>query len=209
MYVYFFNKNIKNRYFNNYISIVVAHALLVHTFGRFWHGFIQSGYSTRQRSRNSFVHSFQKTLQFIWNKLVPRFTRGCSTECKYYARLNDDLIIHASELVKRRFQYCSQLINKLESVYRKVENIDLLVGLMSEMPANDAMVGPTLQCIIGEQFVRTRNGDRFFYENENQPNPFSEGKHRICLMVKSLANFIQCFSFCCSSIRRDSKNKFS
>ena len=130
-------------------------------------------------------------------------------------RFNNLFILKILNTNKNSSFLTLQLINKLESVYRKVENIDLLVGLMSEIPANDAMVGPTLQCIIGEQFVRTRNGDRYFYENENQPSPFSEGEFRIriCLiqqLVKNVFNFYKysCFIFR-STIRRNSKNKFS
>ncbi|KAK7601754.1 hypothetical protein V9T40_009195 [Parthenolecanium corni] len=66
------------------------------------------------------------------------------------------------------------IIKRLESVYKKVQDIDLLVGGISELPAEDAMLGPTLQCIMGQQFLNSKIGDRFFYDNREQVNRFTE-----------------------------------
>ena len=43
------------------------------------------------------------------------------------------------------------------------DNVDLYVGAMLEDPVANGMVGPTLACLIGNQFKRLRDGDRLFY----------------------------------------------
>lgn len=58
------------------------------------------------------------------------------------------------------------VISKLQSLYGVTENIDLWVGGVTEKRTADALMGPTLACIIADQFKRLRDGDRFWYENE-------------------------------------------
>uniref|UniRef100_A0A0K0FL11 Peroxidasin-like protein (inferred by orthology to a human protein) n=1 Tax=Strongyloides venezuelensis TaxID=75913 RepID=A0A0K0FL11_STRVS len=58
------------------------------------------------------------------------------------------------------------VLPKLKKLYGHPGNIDLWVGGVIEKKLPDALVGPTFSCIIGEQFKRLRDGDRFFYLNE-------------------------------------------
>ncbi|PAV77567.1 hypothetical protein WR25_09840 isoform A [Diploscapter pachys] len=55
--------------------------------------------------------------------------------------------------------------NKLRNVYGDVNRIDLWVGALMEDPVIRGLVGPTVACIVGPQFRRTRDGDRLYYEN--------------------------------------------
>lgn len=48
-------------------------------------------------------------------------------------------------------------------VCRDVDDIDLFVGLNLEDPVKGGVVGPLTSNFIVEQFVRLRDGDRFFY----------------------------------------------
>ncbi|KAE9418760.1 hypothetical protein Angca_003374 [Angiostrongylus cantonensis] len=56
--------------------------------------------------------------------------------------------------------------SKLKGLYGDPRNIDLWVGGIVEQRLPDALMGPTFACIIGDQFRRLRDGDRFWYENE-------------------------------------------
>ena len=53
---------------------------------------------------------------------------------------------------------------KLASVYADCDSIDPWVGLLCEPVVDGAMVGETLQAVLVEQFVRLREGDRFWHE---------------------------------------------
>merc|ERR1712027_245758 len=61
-------------------------------------------------------------------------------------------------------------IEKLKSVYRSVDDIDLYVGGFLEAAHGDSILGPVFKCIIGDQFARLKKGDRFFYDLGNNGN---------------------------------------
>jgi len=52
---------------------------------------------------------------------------------------------------------------KLKEVYEKVDDIDLMLGGVAEKNVRGGAVGATFACIIGEQFRRLKQGDRYFY----------------------------------------------
>jgi len=59
-----------------------------------------------------------------------------------------------------------RVLRSLEEVYKHPDNIDLWPGGMSERRTKGGRVGPTISCVLREQFTRLRDGDRFWYENE-------------------------------------------
>ncbi|MEQ1847335.1 MAG: peroxidase family protein, partial [Nitrospira sp.] len=54
---------------------------------------------------------------------------------------------------------------QLQAIYGTVDKIDVWVGGLAEDHAPGAALGPLFQKIIAEQFMRTRDADRFWYEN--------------------------------------------
>lgn len=56
------------------------------------------------------------------------------------------------------------LQQKLEELYGSVDNIDLWVGGLAEDHAPGGSVGMTFRTIIADQFIRLRDGDRFWYQ---------------------------------------------
>lgn len=66
------------------------------------------------------------------------------------------------------------LQQKLRDLYGSVDNIDAFVGGLAEDRVPGASVGPLFQRIIAEQFERTRDADRFWYERELSPSELRE-----------------------------------
>ena len=54
---------------------------------------------------------------------------------------------------------------RLASVYKSPDGIDLWVGGLAENPKGDGLFGSTFTGVLKDQFQRTRDGDRFWYEN--------------------------------------------
>nr|UYG55621.1 peroxidase 3 [Geocoris pallidipennis] len=68
----------------------------------------------------------------------------------------------------------AEVVSNLKKTYEKVSAIDLIVGGLAETPLRGSLLGPVFSNIIAQQMVVTRTGDRYFYDNKNQPYPFSE-----------------------------------
>lgn len=67
-----------------------------------------------------------------------------------------------------------KVVNDLRKVYAHAHDVDLIVGAMAETTSEGSLVGPTLACLISEQFARTRVGDLYFYTHTEQPAPFTK-----------------------------------
>ena len=69
---------------------------------------------------------------------------------------------------------CWQVVEDLKLLYNSVDDIDLNIAGVSEKNLEGAAVGPTYACIIAEQFMRLKRGDRYFYDLAGQSGSFTE-----------------------------------
>ena len=73
---------------------------------------------------------------------------------------------------------------RLQQLYGGIENLDLYIGGLLERNEEDALLGPTFKCLVGDQFRRIRIGDRFWYEEPNQDGSFTIGKNALLMYKK-------------------------
>ncbi|XP_015672685.1 myeloperoxidase [Protobothrops mucrosquamatus] len=66
-------------------------------------------------------------------------------------------------VVLRNRKLAKQFIN----LYGTPENIDIWIGAMAEPFVPNGRVGPLLACLIGAQFRKIRDGDRYWWENRD------------------------------------------
>ena len=66
-------------------------------------------------------------------------------------------------------------VNRLKSagIYKKVQDIDLFAGGMSEKAQPGSALGFTFTCLVGRQFKDFRHGDRFWYERDDHQTGFT------------------------------------
>ncbi|XP_043942125.1 eosinophil peroxidase-like [Protopterus annectens] len=65
----------------------------------------------------------------------------------------------------------TDLAQRLVSLYGSPDNIDVWLGGLSEPFVENGRVGPLFACLIGLQFAKLRDGDRFWWQNESVFTP--------------------------------------
>jgi peroxidase len=80
-----------------------------------------------------------------------------------------------------------QVQNELQEAYGNVNNIDAFEGGVAEDPLPGSNMGPLFQTIMADQFTNLRDGDRFFYLNEQ----FSPSEEAILQHGNTLAKVIE------------------
>ena len=69
---------------------------------------------------------------------------------------------------------------ELKKIYQSVHHVDLYVGGMLETPKKKEALGPTFACLLRKQFLSSRDGDRFYFENTDKTeNPGAFTKKQI------------------------------
>jgi len=81
--------------------------------------------------------------------------------------------------LKRRGRYSAissdrQVNATLASLYRSVDDIDAWVGVLAEHPVRGSLLGPLAHRALKQQFERLRDGDRFWYRRDLQPDEMAQ-----------------------------------
>ncbi|XP_050539391.1 lactoperoxidase-like isoform X2 [Daktulosphaira vitifoliae] len=65
-------------------------------------------------------------------------------------------------------------LQRMKMIYKSVNDIDAYTGLVSEKPIRGGLLGPTITCLLADQFLRIKEGDRYWYETDEKPQAFDE-----------------------------------
>ncbi|XP_055636731.1 myeloperoxidase [Toxorhynchites rutilus septentrionalis] len=65
-------------------------------------------------------------------------------------------------------------LEQMRKIYQQPENVDVYTGALSEPPVKGGIVGPLITCLLGDQFVRLKQGDSFWYERTRGTQRFTK-----------------------------------
>ncbi|XP_022177219.1 chorion peroxidase-like isoform X1 [Myzus persicae] len=65
-------------------------------------------------------------------------------------------------------------LQRISKLYKSIDDLDLYTGLLSEKPLEGSILGPTITCLLADQFLRVKSGDRYWYETDEKPQAFNE-----------------------------------
>ena len=66
------------------------------------------------------------------------------------------------------------IVERLKLIYKDVDDVDLFIGGIGESSLPGTILGPVFRCLVGDQFKRTLEGDRYWYDAANSPGKFTE-----------------------------------
>ncbi|KAI3386654.1 hypothetical protein SNEBB_007752 [Seison nebaliae] len=115
-------------------------------------------------------HLFQYTRNVAQDLASLNIQRGRDHAIETYVKIRKECGLSIIESFDDLQQIIKndEIISKLKSLYGNVKNIDLWVGGMLENnDMSNGIIGETFSCIIRKQFGILRDGDRFYYKNEN------------------------------------------
>ncbi|PSN38523.1 hypothetical protein C0J52_20098 [Blattella germanica] len=64
-------------------------------------------------------------------------------------------------------------VKKLSELFVTVDDVDLYTGAIAEGPIRGGFLGPTITCLLADQFTRLKRGDRYWYETPEEPQAFT------------------------------------
>ncbi len=77
----------------------------------------------------------------------------------------------------------------LSDLYYHPSHIDLFTAGLAEIPVTGGSLGTTFACIVGSQFQKLKDGDKFFFSHTGIPNSFTN-KQYLAISQRSLADIL-------------------
>lgn len=99
---------------------------------------------------------------------------GLSPYIKYYTECTNKKVRNWNDLQK---DFTPENLEMLSKIYESVADMDLLTGTMMEN-RDHRLTGVVARCVMGQQFYRTKFGDRYFYSFEKSPSAFTAAQIR-------------------------------
>lgn len=103
-------------------------------------------------------------------------------EFRRFLNLSDTSINGLTTLQCRR--------NDMNSLYRDIDEVPQFAAALSEDPVGNSQLGETLTATLVDQFQRYRDGDRFYFENQNVDGPGFNDAERSQIRGTRLADII-------------------
>ncbi|KAG7168856.1 Peroxidasin-like 1, partial [Homarus americanus] len=148
---------VPNRLFlldHNYFPL--ASVPLVHTFHN-------SSLALKGAILNQLFQGLHTAPQDLFARNIARGRdHGIGPYIKYRAACGGEAATSFDDLLRVMSQ---SAVAALRQAYAHVEDVDLFPGGLAENHVPGGLVGPTFACIIAYQFLNSRRGDRFWYEN--------------------------------------------
>lgn len=120
-----------------------------------------------QRGRDHGLPGYVKYEQYCGQEILNLLRKRLNKTPEPYAGVRD-----FNDLKTRGFD--DETIRQLRKVYDHVEDIDLFTGGLSEPSLDGGLVGKTFGCIIGMQFQKLRQCDRFWFETPDSKLGFTK-----------------------------------
>ena len=82
----------------------------------------------------------------------------------------------------------AKIARRFKKLYKRPSDIDLFAAGIAENPMTGFQTGPTFRCLFWHQFLRTRDGDRFYFENPGVFNARQRNELKKASMSKILCD---------------------
>ena len=69
-----------------------------------------------------------------------------------------------------------EILRDLRRAYGSIDHIDLFPAAISEVNDGEKLLGRTFGCILSKTFQELRDGDRFYYENDDVVSPLQQAE---------------------------------